>query len=80
MQFGFWMGFWCSGGSLLGLYILNKIIKRFDRQSPVVFALTTVLCLSSFLVPLFGILDLKRQLGPHGPLDWEELFKLNSIC
>lgn len=31
LQFSFWIGIWCSSGSLLGLYILNKIIKRFDR-------------------------------------------------
>jgi len=31
MQFGFWIGFWCSLGSLLGLYMLNKVVKKFDR-------------------------------------------------
>lgn len=31
VQFSLWLGFWCSSGSVLGLYILNKIIKRFDR-------------------------------------------------
>jgi uncharacterized membrane protein YfcA len=31
LQFGFWIGFWCSLGSLGGLYFLNKIIKRFHR-------------------------------------------------
>lgn len=60
LQFSFWIGFWCSSGSVLGLYILDKIIKRFDRQSPVVFALTMVLGLSSFLVPIFGFLDLRN--------------------
>ena len=31
LQFCFWISFWCSGGSVLGLYILNKLIKRYDR-------------------------------------------------
>jgi uncharacterized membrane protein YfcA len=31
MQFGSWLGFWSSLGSLLGLYILNKVVKKFDR-------------------------------------------------
>ena len=78
LQFSLWIGFWCSSGSVLGLYILNKIIKRFDRQSPVVFALTLVLGLSSFLVPIFGLLDLKKQSG--GALKIDDMLKFNSIC
>lgn len=66
LQFSFWIGFWCSSGSLLGLFILNKIIKRYDRQSPVVFALTIVLGLSSLLVPIFGALDLHNELASMG--------------
>ena len=31
LQFGFWIGLWCSLGSLVGLYLLNKILKKFDR-------------------------------------------------
>lgn len=81
LQFSLWIGFWCSGGSLVGLYILNKIIKRYDRQSPVVFALTLVLGLSCFLVPIFGAMDLRRSMHLEGrELTWPALFKFNSLC
>ena len=73
VQFSLWIGFWCSSGSVLGLFILSKIIKRFDRQSPVVFALTFVLGLSSILVPIFGFLDiLKHQSGDK--MWYEDIF------
>jgi uncharacterized membrane protein YfcA len=78
LQFSLWIGFWCSSGSVLGLYILNKIIKRFDRQSPVVFALTFVLGLSSFIVPIFGFLEMKKQ--SEGAFKTDDMLKFNSIC
>ncbi len=59
LQFGFWIGLWCSLGALVGLYLLNKIIKKFDRQSPMVFLLVFILGLSALLVPIFGVLDFK---------------------
>ena len=83
LQFCFWIGFWCSSGSLLGLFILNKIIKRFDRQSPVVFSLTIVLGLSSLLVPIFGAIDLKKEIlsqSEEGYLNWTTILEFHSIC
>lgn len=77
LQFGVWIGLWCSCGSVLGLYILNKVVKRYDRQSPVVFALTFVLGLSSLLVPIFGVIDLQRQ---GTGLNISTLMRFNSIC
>ena len=79
LQFSFWIGFWCSGGSILGLYILNKIIKRFNRQSPVVFALTTVLALSSLLVPIFGALEFRKEAGVS-VFSIGEALQFHSIC
>jgi len=58
MQFALWIGFWCSMGSIAGLYILNQTMKKFDRQSPIVFMLVFILGLSAVLVPLFGAIDL----------------------
>lgn len=31
LTFGFWIGCWCAVASLIGLYALNKVIKKFDR-------------------------------------------------
>jgi uncharacterized membrane protein YfcA len=75
LQFSLWISLWCSCGSLLGLYILNKIIRRFDRQSPVVFALTSVLALSSLLIPLFGFLELASH-----PQGLSQAIEFHSIC
>ena len=71
LTFGFWIGCWCAVASLIGLYSLNKVIKKFDRQSPIVFLLTFVLGLSALLVPVFAVVNLK---GKTGILDF------NSIC
>ncbi len=75
LQFAFWIGFWCSLGSLLGLYILNKVVKKLDRQSPTVFALTFILAISSLLVPIFGALSLKAQ--TERGID---IMEFHSIC
>ena len=61
IQFGLWIGAWCAVASLIGLYILNKVVKKFDRQSPIVFLLTFVLGLSALLVPVFAIVNLKGK-------------------
>ena len=71
LPFGLWIGCWCAIASLGGLYLLNKVLKKFDRQSPVVFLLTFVLGLSALLVPVFAIVQLK---GKTGILDFK------SIC
>lgn len=55
LPFGLWIGVWCAVASLVGLYLLNKVMKKFDRQSPVVFLLTFVLGLSALLVPVFAV-------------------------
>ena len=62
LQFGFWIGLWCSLGSLAGLIFLNKLIKRFKRQSLIVFLLVFVLGLSALLIPVFGVIDMMEKL------------------
>jgi len=55
LPFGLWIGGWCAVASLIGLYLLNKVLKKFDRQSPIVFLLAFVLGLSALLVPVFAV-------------------------
>lgn len=31
VTFGFWIGCWCSLGSIGGMYVLNYVTKRFNR-------------------------------------------------
>ena len=61
LQFGLWIGVWCAIASIIGLYILDKVVKKFDRQSPIVFLLTFVLGLSALLVPVFAIVNLRGK-------------------
>ena len=71
MPFALWIGCWCAVASLIGLYILNKVMKKFDRQSPVVFLLAFVLGLSALLVPVFAVVQLKGKTG---------ILEFKSIC
>lgn len=54
IQYGLWIGVWCAAASILGLFILKKVMKKLDRQSPVVFLLVFILGLSALLVPIFA--------------------------
>jgi len=71
MPFALWIGFWCALASLIGLIILNRVMKKFDRQSPVVFLLAFVLGLSALLVPVFAVVQLKGK---------SDILKFKSIC
>ena len=73
IPFGLWIGGWCAVASIIGLYVLNKVVKKFDRQSPIVFLLTFVLGLSALLVPVFAIVSLKGR-------PTSEILKFKSIC
>jgi uncharacterized membrane protein YfcA len=59
--FALWIGFWSALGCLCGLYIIGMFLKKFKRQSILVIVLTFVLCLSTLAVPIFGYLDLTKQ-------------------
>ena len=71
--YGLWIGGWCAVASIIGLYILKKVVKKFDRQSPIVFLLTFVLGLSALLVPVFAIVSLRGQA-------MSDILKFNPIC
>ena len=58
IDYGFWIGFWNALSSLIGLVIVNKVIKKFERQSILVFILTLVMIISTILIPVFGGLEL----------------------
>ena len=73
ISYGLWIGGWCAVASIIGLYFLNKVVKKFDRQSPIVFLLTFVLGLSAVLVPVFAIVSLRGKSS-------EEILAFKSIC
>lgn len=55
LSYGLWVGGFCIIGTLLGMYLLNKIMKKLNRQSPLVFLLTFIFVISVIAVPVFGI-------------------------
>jgi uncharacterized membrane protein YfcA len=71
VPFALWIGCWCAVASLVGLYLLNKVMKKFDRQSPVVFLLAFVLGLSALLVPVFAVVQLRGK---------SDIMAFKSIC
>jgi len=38
--------------------LLDKVMKKWNRQSPIVFLLAIILGLSALLIPIFGAIDL----------------------
>lgn len=61
LEFGLWIGIWCGLGTVVGLKIFNFISKKYERQSPIVIALATVLGIASICVPYFGYEELKEM-------------------
>jgi uncharacterized membrane protein YfcA len=59
IPYSLWIGAWCAVGSVLGLFLLNMITRKFDRQSPIVIVLSFILGISAILVPIFGAIALK---------------------
>ena len=58
VQYALWTGAWCVLGSIAGMKLLDKVMKKWNRQSPIVFLLATILGLSALLIPVFGAIDL----------------------
>ena len=56
--FGLWVGLWSCLASILGLIALDRVVKKFNRQSPLVFVLTLVLTVSTIIVPIFGFKEI----------------------
>ena len=61
IKFGLWIGMFCSLSSIAGLFLLNQIVKKYDRQSPIVIVLAFIMGLSALLVPIFGSIDLSKK-------------------
>lgn len=76
--YGGWIGGWCAIASVGGMYALDKIVKKFGRQSPLVFVLTGVLALSTVLVPIFGYIEI------HGKFERDpdnySMWSIQSYC
>lgn len=54
-EYGLWVGFWCIVGTYGGMILIDKLMKKWDRQSPLVFLLSFILGLSAVAVLYFGL-------------------------
>lgn len=55
-NYGLWMSIWCVLGTIIGMKTLEKVMKKIDRQSPLVFMLFIILFLSAVGVLYFGLI------------------------
>ena len=75
LDYAIWIAVWSTVGAIIGLKGANWYMKKFDRQSIIVFFLALILGLSTVGVPYFGAIELydKVQLG-------EDILKFKTIC
>jgi uncharacterized membrane protein YfcA len=75
IQFAIWLSIWSSMGILTGITIVNKLMKKYKRQSILVFILVGVLAMSALLVPIQSVINLMATLE-----NGNEIWKITSIC
>ena len=78
-EYALWTGAWCVLGSFLGMKLLDVVMKKYNRQSPIVFLLTGILGLSALLIPIFGAIDLIEK-SNQGKEDQIFAFKTSDLC
>ena len=54
LDYGLWVGGFNVFGTIVGMQLLNRIMKKLDRQSPLVFLLVLIFFISVVAVPIFG--------------------------
>lgn len=61
MQYGAFLGVLTAIGAILGMIFVNKMMKKFDRQSIIVILLCFILLFCTLLIPSFGIFKLLER-------------------
>jgi glyoxylate utilization-related uncharacterized protein len=69
---GLWLSFWGSAGIMVGVSIVDSLIKKYNRQSILVIVLTAIMGLSA----LFVMYDTKVKLESTDADLWE----MSSFC
>lgn len=70
-----WIGLWSVISSALSLYAADWYMRKFKRQSIIVWILTFILGLSAVAVPIFGGISLKVEADKG-----IDIYKFNSLC
>ena len=55
LSYGVWVGGFNILGTILGMALLNTVMKKLGRQSPLVILLSFILGISALAVPIFGL-------------------------
>ena len=55
INYGLWVGAWCVVGTLVGMQLIERLMKKWDRQSPLVILLAFILGIRAFAVLYFGV-------------------------
>jgi hypothetical protein len=78
IQYALWTGSWCVLGSIAGMKMLKIFLKKWNRQSPIVFLLAFILGISALLIPIFGAIDLVKKVakGDTGMIS----LKFDDLC
>ena len=75
LDYGLWVAAWSSVGAVIGLKGANWYMKKFDRQSIIVFFLVFILGISTIGVPIFNFKDLQKA---HA--EGFDIMAFKSIC
>ena len=54
LSYGSWVAGFNIVGTFIGMLVLNSLMKKFNRQSPIVALLTFIFIISVIAVPVFG--------------------------
>lgn len=74
-----WTGGWCILGTYLGMKLLDYFMKKWNRQSIIVFLLAGILGISALLIPIFGAMDLLEKFD-NGQAAKVFTFDWKGIC
>lgn len=78
-SYAVWIGSWCILGTYLGMRLLDMMMKRWNRQSLIVFLLAGILGISALLIPIFGAMDLLEKFDA-GLKDAVFKFDIEGVC
>jgi uncharacterized membrane protein YfcA len=71
VSYGLFASVFCIIGTIAGMSLVDKVMRKLGRQSPLVMLLAFILLISAIAVPYFGVKELKVV---------ENLWLFGSIC
>lgn len=74
-QYGMWLALWVVAGTLTGLTVVGKVVKKSGRQSIIVFLLMTVLLIAAGATLVLDTINIVGELD-HG----ESIWSMGSVC